>query len=640
MLFRIARIGRDPVVSYASEELKRCLGVMDPSLEILLLTYPAYRPELPRVLWIGQDPAFASLLPAVEDPALDDAIAVETEGLKGFITGANPRAVLIAAFRWLRELGAAWVRPGPDGELLPHCDVSVSRVHVKEAPACRHRGVCIEGAVSLDHVEAMIDWLPRVGMNAYFNQFQIPATFYERWYGPHLRRTQPDEAVTAADAEGMRDATAAEIKKRGLLYHAAGHGWTCEPFGIAGTGWDADREHPVPEASKPYLALVNGKRELWGNIPLNTNLCYSTPAVRETIGQAVADYCAARPEVDYVQVWLADGRNNHCECPECVKKRPSDWYVDLLNEIDARMTAKNVPAKVVFLMYCDLYWQPVESRLNNPDRFVLMFAPITRTYTRSLTEAPAFDDARLPDYVRNKTQLPRSVEENLAWLARWKRFFPGDSFDFDYHYMWDQHRDPAHLSMNKVLFEDMKGLRSLGLNGMMSCQNQRVWLPTGFGMAAMAVALWNSAADWAETAADYFTAAFGPDGPQVFAYLTKLSKLLCPPYFRGETDRVSPETAASLAQVPAFLDGFSPVIAKNLTAGLPAVQRRSWEYLDWHARYIALLAPAAQARAEGRDADAAEGFRTFCAYVRGIEPEVADALDVFELTGTLARFFR
>ena len=43
MLFRIARIGRDPVVNYASEELKRCLGVMDPSLEILLLTYEEIR---------------------------------------------------------------------------------------------------------------------------------------------------------------------------------------------------------------------------------------------------------------------------------------------------------------------------------------------------------------------------------------------------------------------------------------------------------------------------------------------------------------------------------------------------------------------------------------------------------------------
>ena len=638
MLFKIARISYDPVVAYASEELKRCLEKMDPSLEILLLTYPKVRADVKNAVWLGMDPALAGNLPAVEDPALDDAIAIDVQGRSGYITGANPRAVLIAAFRYLRELGASWVRP-KDGEILPRRDVLQASVQVKEAPSCRHRGVCIEGADSLQHVLDMIDWLPRVGMNAYFNQFQIPATFYERWYEPYLQRTEPEQKLELPDIEGMRDATVGEIKKRGLLYHAAGHGWTCEPFGIAGTGWDAKKTHYVPEKSKQYLAQVNGKRELWGNIPLNTNLCYSNPEVLDTMSSAVADYCEAVPETDYVQVWLADGRNNHCECPECVKKRPSDWYVDLLNAIDAKMIAKDLKAKVVFLMYCDLYWPPVQSKLVHPDRFVLMFAPITRTYTHSLTEAEPFDETKLTDYVRNKCDLPSSVGENLCRLAQWKKFFSGDSFDFDYHYMWDQHKDVAHMSMNRVLFSDMKGLRKLGLNGMISCQNQRVWFPSGFGMVAMAQALWDNEADYDRTADAYFTAAFGPDGLQVRAYLEELSRLLVPPYFRNETDRVDPEIAESFAKVPAYIDAFSPVIARNLAAGLPAAQRRSWEYLDYHARMCALLAPAAQKRAEGDEDQAKALFGTFRAYVEETEPDIADALDVFELTHTLARIF-
>ena len=301
MIFKIARISYDPVIGYASEELKRCLEKMDSSLEVLLLTYPAYRADLTDALWLGIDAAFP--VPEVADPALDDAIAIDVKNGRGYITGANPRAVLIAAFRYLRELGAAWVRP-KDGEILPPCDVRSRTVVLSEVPANRHRGVCIEGAVSLEHVTDMIDWMPRVGMNAYFNQFWIPATFYERWYERQRNATLTPYKVDHADIEGMRDASVYEMKRRGLLYHATGHGWTCEPFGISGTGWDADREHPVPEESKQYLAEVKGKRELWGNIPLNTNLCYSNPVVRDTMASAVADYCEAHPEVDYLHVWL------------------------------------------------------------------------------------------------------------------------------------------------------------------------------------------------------------------------------------------------------------------------------------------------------------------------------------------------
>ncbi|MBR6790663.1 MAG: hypothetical protein IKM31_07340, partial [Oscillospiraceae bacterium] len=175
MIFKIAKISYDPVIGYAAEELKRCLGKMDPSLEILVLTYPAYRADLTDALWVGMDPAFP--VAEVADPKLDDAIAIDVKKGCGYITGANPRAVLIAVFRYLRELGAAWVRP-KDGEILPACDVRSRTVQLSEVPANRHRGVCIEGAVALEHVNDMIDWLPRVGMNAYFNQFMIPATFY------------------------------------------------------------------------------------------------------------------------------------------------------------------------------------------------------------------------------------------------------------------------------------------------------------------------------------------------------------------------------------------------------------------------------------------------------------------------------
>ncbi len=104
-----------------------------------------------------------------------------------------------------------------------------------------------------------------------------------------------------------------QISKRGLAYHAVGHGWTCEPFGLEGTGWEPKEYSLSPEISKNF-ALVNGKREVWQGIPINTNLCYSDSSVREIIIREIADYLDKHKEVDFLHFWLADGFNNHCEC--------------------------------------------------------------------------------------------------------------------------------------------------------------------------------------------------------------------------------------------------------------------------------------------------------------------------------------
>ena len=543
--------------------------------------------------------------------------------------------MLIAAFRYLRELGAAWVRP-LDGEYLPQCNVRDRAVTVKEAPSSRHRGMCIEGIVSEEHVLGMIDWLPRVGMNGYFNQFWVPVTFYDRWYNRDLA---PEDKIGRLDVEGIRDTTVYAIKKRGLLYHVTGHGWTCEPFGIEGTAWDDSKEYSVSEEARACFALLNGERKLFKNVPILTNLCYSQPKVRAMISKSVADYCEAVPQVDYLHVWLADDCNNHCECDECSKKRPSDWYIILLNEIDACLTQRGINTKIVFLMYNDLFWPPEQNQLHNPERFVLMFAPITRTYTHSLGEAGDYDESLLPDFVRNKCKMPSSVEENLCWLKQWQKQFRGDSFDFDYHYMWDHHRDVAHMSMNRVLFQDMKALGKLGLNGMVSCQNQRAWIPSGFGICAMAQALWNSEADYDETADRYFADAFGTDGAAARKYLEELSELFNPRYMRGEIDAVSAEVAQSAGKIPVLVASFKNTIRKNMQSDLPYVQRRSWEYLDYHADYCVLLAAAVKNRAEGNSEQAKKSFEIFKDHLQKNEAHYIDVLDIPTMLWTLESMF-
>jgi len=166
---------------------------------------------------------------------------------------------------------------------------------------------------------------------------------------------------------------------------------------------------------------------------------------------------------------------------------PSDYYVMLLNELDKKLEKRGITTKIVCLVYVDLLWAPEKNKIENPDRFVLMFAPITRTYTTAFADADMSENITLAPYVRNRLTMPRSVAENMARLSKWQNEqINKDSFDFDYHLMWDHYIDPGYYECSKVLHTDMKNLDKLGLKGMISCQAQRVAFPTRLPMYSMA----------------------------------------------------------------------------------------------------------------------------------------------------------
>ena len=250
----------------------------------------------------------------VADPAMDDAVAIAVEGGAGYIGGPNPRSVLIGVYRLLRERGCAWVRPGPAGERVPACTLADLGASISEEAAYRHRALCIEGAVSYDNVASLIDWAPKVGLNGYFTQFRESYIFFERWYAHRNNPLKPSEPFGVERAREFMEGIVGEVARRGLLYHAVGHGWTCEPLGIAGLGWDAESPTLSPETTA-LLAEVNGVRALWRGVPLNTNLCYSNPAVREMVVGSIVDYLADHPEVDLLHFWLADGSTTSVSAP-------------------------------------------------------------------------------------------------------------------------------------------------------------------------------------------------------------------------------------------------------------------------------------------------------------------------------------
>ncbi len=623
----IGTTGKNPTVKYAYDELARLLKAMDAGLYIDLHVYKTADMRKPGVLWLCTN----------EDaPVTDkDEIYIHVQNGCGVIRGSNPRALLIAVYRFMTALGCRFLYPGANGEVIPQKTLTEKElcVFVDEKPSFRHRGVCVEGAFGYTHARNMVEWLPKVGMNALFVQLRVPGAFFRRVYGQDPNYS--DVPLSDEDVPGIISRLEEDVALRGLQYHAMGHGWTCETFGMPTTDWEV-YQGEVPAETKQYLAEIDGVRDLWKGKPLNTNLCYSNPVVRDRLTDAVLEYCLEHPRVNYLHFWLADDKNNHCECEKCREKIPSDYYVMLLNEMDKKLTAAGVQTKVVCLVYEDLLWAPEREVIENPDRFVLMFAPVSRTYSTSYA---AFDTEKkfaVAPYVRNRLTMPSSVEELVAMLPKWRAMFNGDSFDFDYHMMWDHFTDPGYWSCAKILHEDVTNLDKLGLKGLISCQSLRVAFPTGLPMYAMAKGLWDKNSKFSDVASEYFTAAYGEDAKIVENYLSTLSALFDPAYMRGDKAKDAAGQIVNYEKAKEVIAQFCAAhIAKN------AETSPYWKTLQYHADLCLRYADVVIKCFSGVDeAEKERAKDAFTDYIYSIEPMLHELFDAVNFDWSYRKYLK
>jgi hypothetical protein len=624
---RIVKLHSDDTMDYAVEELVKYLSKISSDSDGFDITVEKYKTGLEKErICLGHlsdfklDNQFE-----LKDLELDDAVYIDIKEGKGIIAGSNSRSVLLAVYRLLTEAGCRWVRPGKDGEIIVKKALEDFNVTIKEVAALRHRGIVIEGADSYENVADIIEWAPKVGYNSYFLQFKEAYTFFKNWYRHVNNPTKEPEAFTVEKARELTRNVEREIKKRGLIYHAVGHGWTSECIGISALGWDAE-QHALKPEEYGYLAEVHGKRDFWYGIPMNTNLCYSNPVVRELMTDHIVDYIGSHDYIDFLHVWLADDLNNYCECEKCRENSPTDLYIRILNLLDEKLTKAGYNQKIVFLIYYELLWPPKYEKVDNPDRFILMFAPISRTFEKSYKGFKG--DEAIPEYVRNKVVLPTSLGENLAFLEQWQKVFKGDSFDFDYPLGRAHYGDPGYYKISKVTSEDIKSLKNIELNGYMSCQEQRAFFPTGLPNYVMGLTLWNSDLPFESIAEDYFKNAFGPSWKECKDYLEKLSNLFDMEYWCAQKEWIDEEVRENMKKVPEFVENFRAVIEENLTLE-NTCWKKSWEYLNWHIDYCKLFAKFLHSKSEGNDMKIFESWNELKSYIQNIEDHIQPVFDVY-----------
>ena len=235
----------------------------------------------------------------LQDPFIEDIIDIDIRSGSGYIAGSNDRSILMGIYKYCESAGCRFIRPGPEGEYIPYCDLSAHSFRYRKKADHPFRGECSEGAISYEHMRDTVYFLPKIGMNMYMIEGLVPYTYMHKWYGHIGNRflREKGQVTDYAMLEAMMDQLERDIKRTGIQLHTIGHGWMFEKLGIHHTSDAQEKAQLLPE-HKQYLAQVKGKRELYEGSTFYTHFCYSNPAARKLL----VDFC-----VEYVQkspMWI------------------------------------------------------------------------------------------------------------------------------------------------------------------------------------------------------------------------------------------------------------------------------------------------------------------------------------------------
>ena len=160
-MLKICKMRDDPVIAFASEELKKYLWMMMPQEGMPESCAGSQGTEGFR-LGLLED---FGLTNEAKDPVVDDVIHVDTTDRSGILAGSNPRSVLFAVYRFLKLNGCRWLFPGINGEFIPTRPVESQSYHKLADHSIR--GFTVEGTPAVEHVLDYIDYHAKQEMNLF-----------------------------------------------------------------------------------------------------------------------------------------------------------------------------------------------------------------------------------------------------------------------------------------------------------------------------------------------------------------------------------------------------------------------------------------------------------------------------------------
>jgi hypothetical protein len=275
----------------------------------------------------------------------------------------------------------------------------------------------------------------------------------------------------------------------------------------------------------------------------------------------------------------------------------------MLNKLDAILTERGNPAKIVFIMYVDTMWPPVVEKLNNPSRFI-----VTTATTRDKGDkySDKRSEAGIPEWTRNNFNIPKGFDTTLSFVDAWKPIFDGPKFIYEY-YMYTAHfADPGYMQFSRNIAEDMKGLYLTGFNGVMSDQTQRSFFPTGLPMSIIGEFQFDDSYDTEKFIDTYLKDSFGENYLTAKEYLEIMSEIFDLDSLTLNTTVVSQDTGARdasfktagilgnvergeiIAKIPGIIEKYLPVFESGAMVE-DKCHSESYKLLIYHCEYCKYL---------------------------------------------------
>ncbi|MBE7042843.1 MAG: DUF4838 domain-containing protein [Ruminococcaceae bacterium] len=624
---KIYKISSNETMDYGAMELKKYLHMMMPDAGLIKI---AYNPNAQDGFRLGLMQDFGLDVSDVENPELDDILYIKTDEHGGIIAGDNYRSVLLAVYEYLRQNGCRWLMPGKNGEFIPMQEIVP--VEYRHKATTRFRGWCNEGSISQKSILDFIEFTPKIGMNTVKMQWRLPYGFYERHYEHiHNKENRSLDSVCKPQMLQWTKECEEEIKMRGLTLFVLGHGVTIDGIGMDASACWKMADEDIPQEVRPFLALRNGERTMFGGVPTNTNLCMSNPESRRRCVDYLVDYITTHTNADYFMIGLADGMNNHCECENCRKQTPSDWYILWLNELDEALTKAGSDAKLCFSMYVDCCFPPKYSKIKNPQRFVMTTGFSSRTYTRTLRNDGS--EVIPPTFSLNHNTMAKDLDEAFALRRNYlKTAFDGKiTLASEYHFWYHRFLDVADSEMPKRLEEDLKAYKEEGFGGMIHFICPRHSFPNGHSFYSHARNAFDDSLSLEEIRKDYFSCAYGEWADEAADLFDRLGHVFDFDYAEGEKGNekgayCNPQIAEQLKGVQALSEE-AIALSEKMNKPLPAIMAIHRKLLYYYGIYFAQIGNFLHEKAKGENQKAKELFETFRLEFGKLEAEIEDYYD-------------
>jgi hypothetical protein len=166
--------------------------------------------------------------------------------------------------------------------------------------------------------------------------------------------------------------------------------------------------------------------------------------------------------------------------------------------------------------------------------------------------------------------------------------------------------------MSRIVYDDIKALKSQGLSGIIEDGSQRSYFPTGFQFHVYGETLYDATVEYEDLVCDYFSHAYGKNWTLVRDYLCALKDAVPYAYYFGILSKdiekgkyYNPDILDGARRMKKIIEDFRPVIEENLDQEQRA-SAVAWQILKLHSISAYKFAEMTEYKCVGNDDKADE----------------------------------